>query len=100
MKHPVYETIKSPSNWPGGVNNLMPAQIARRGTWTALPDIPGSHLSALHAIETTPTVTSSATILNPLDPGSVDDIPRTEYGASWLTRPGATRIGATRAGRR
>lgn len=96
--HPVYESMPPGDRvWRGGVNKLLPNQIAHRGTWSAIPDRPGRHsdLGQLHAIDVMPSAngTSTVTVLNPLDPATVDDIGRgDEYGAAWLARPGGRRI--------
>lgn len=96
-RHPALEGITSPSNWPGGVNNLQPAQIAQRSTWARVADRPTS-LGELHLISMQRAGASTATILNPLDPGTVDE-PCPDGGPGWLIRPGGSCV-TVRAGRR
>lgn len=101
--HPVFES-QPPGDrvWRGGINKLLPAQIAHRSTWSAIPDLPGRHsdLGQLHTVDVMPSGNTTVTVLNPLDPGTVDDIGRgDEYGATWLARPGGRRIVPARAER-
>lgn len=98
--HPVFETVSSPSNWPAGVCNFRPEQIAHRSTWSRVPDQPRSPLGALNMVTMTGRGASTSTVLNPLDPGTVDDASAADGGPGWLERPGAFQITACRAGRR
>jgi len=90
--HPAFETISSPSNAPaaGAVNLFRPDQIATRATWHHIPDR-ASYLGALHAIDQTRRGATTVTVVNPLDPGTVDDVPQGEH-IGWLVPTGAVTI--------
>ena len=85
--------------WPPRVN-LGPGAIAKRSTWSRIPDVTGSDLAAMHTIDTVAAGASHATYLNPLDPGTVDDVPIGEPGQAVWMSSGGRHILPARAGRR
>jgi hypothetical protein len=99
-KHPVFESIDSPSNWPSAVGRFHVGQIAQRGNWRNVPDVPGADLAAIHTVDVLPNGTHTSTILNPLDPGTVDDVTSGELGGGWFAPHNDKPIIGARAGRR
>jgi len=98
--HPAFETISTPSNWPAAIGRFDAGQIAVRSNWQNVPDVPGAHLAAIHTVDVLPFGTSTSTILNPLDPGTVDDVAEGEGGPGWLAPYNRRPIIGARAGRR
>lgn len=77
---------------PGQVGTLRADQIAWRGTWSQIPD----HFpmeAQMHSIRIVPVNGSTVTMVNPLDPGTVDDDGQPchferpgGFGALWMNR--------------
>jgi hypothetical protein len=99
--HPVYDTCPAPTPNTLAVNNLTGPQVAQRATWSRVPDLAGSPLLGLHSITTGVIGRTTATVVNPLDPGTVDDGRAVDgSGAGWLEHPGSWNVPLVRAGRR
>jgi hypothetical protein len=85
------ESIMSPSNAPPSVGRLHPEQIATRATWSRVPDAL-TGVAAMHVIHVDLRGQTTSTVLNPLDPATVEDVVAAGVddgmGRGWLERPG------------
>jgi len=79
------EAISSPSSpiGPGLMGKLRDDQLQARGTWASIPDQYPME-SHMHSIHIVPLNGSTITLVNPLDPGTVDD----DRMPCHLERPG------------
>lgn len=73
--------------YPPSVGKLRPAQIAQRSTWQAVPDTQAA-AAAMHVIHIRPLGASTETIVNPMDPASLE-VDGNNVGPGYLLRPGA-----------
>lgn len=100
--HPVFGNYPDPiAGKRRSVCNLTDEQIAQRSTWSRVPDLDGSPLLGMHAINVGMMGRTTVTVVNPLDPGTVDDGNATDGGGTgWLEPAGTWRVPMLRAGRR
>lgn len=83
------ETIMSPSSHPPAVGRFSSEQLAHRGGWETLPELPITALAAMRVVHMAPMNGSTITELNPLDPGTVADVEPfgPGNGNGWKFRP-------------
>ena len=88
------EAISSPSSilGPGMMGKLSPDQLQARGTWASIPDQYPME-TPMHSVHIVPLNGSTITMVNPLDPGTVDDADMPchlerpgSYGSLWMNR--------------
>lgn len=73
-----------PQNYPARVDKLTDDQMVTRSTWAGMKDI-GLTDAAKHVIHVVPADGTTITLLNPLDPGTIDE--KSGEGRNWLDRP-------------
>lgn len=82
---------RMPMSWPEKVQKLRPEQIANQATWGRVPDVDMTK-AASHSIRVVPAGSTTATLMNELDPGITTQT--VTEGRGWAQPPRAQGLNA------